>query len=330
LYASNSLLSLDSAGWSLVTRDGYIFKFTDPYSGFSSGKGSINFSANTSQYFKVVISSGPEGSIAVQNARVANDVSVERKSYSQDFSVSTYNNPTKKTTEVVVDLGFEGRISQEITLYTTDSNYNRRVIIEGTNDQYATSSWRYIGEGSISRISTSLFQGFSNTVGYSEQRYRYIKLSVVNDDNPPLNVSSKVSVSGPVVSIIFEAQSGKAYSLYYGNARAQKPNYDIVRLSSYIEEAGLPIASVGAEIANPDYVAPKGPVVPFTESNKGFLNGLLVFVVLIIGGGIAVYLRTYIKHGKKGYLDPNSGAFTGGSQKESDQQASVDSQDKQV
>jgi hypothetical protein len=153
----------------------------------------------------------------------------------------------------------------------------------------------------------------------------------VNDDNPPLSVASKVTVGGPILGVIFEAQAGKSYSMYYGNMYAAKPNYDLVRISSYIEEQALPTATLGGEIANPEYVAPEGPFVPYTESHKGILNGALVIVVLIIAALIALYLRMYMK---KHAVPANAGnGFMGGANpvvREDSQQVTNEDPDKQV
>jgi hypothetical protein len=55
VYASDSLLPIDDGRWSLINKNGYIFSFTDPANGSKQGKSSIDFTANTSRYFKVVI-----------------------------------------------------------------------------------------------------------------------------------------------------------------------------------------------------------------------------------------------------------------------------------
>jgi len=310
IYASDTLLPLDDTRWSLVNDKGFIFNFTDPYSRYSSGKNTISFPDNASRYFKIVVSGGAEGAVTVTGVTLTTDVSVQARSYAQELPVAAFNNPAKKTTEVVVDLGATGQLSHEITLYTSSTNYSRRVVIESSDDRYATSSWKYIGQGSISGVSTSVFQGYSNTISYPEQRTRYIRASIVNDDNPPLVLMPKVTVQGSVLTVIFEAQQNTPYYLYYGNRYASMPNYDIGRLSSYIQESSLPIVSVGQEIENTNYLAPEGPTVPFSEAHPWLLNAVLVLVVILIGGGIAVYLRTYM-HTRRGGNDQGSQSFVG-------------------
>nr|MDQ2933231.1 hypothetical protein [bacterium] len=153
VYAADSLLPVSDSRWSLITSSGYIFKFTDPYTNYTSGKNSIDFSSNASRYFKVVISSGPEGAVAVTSASVQGSVSVSSANYSKVLPITVFNNPAKKATEVIVDLGATGILSHAITVNPTDTNYNRRVIVETSSVLSTTTAWSYVGQGSISRVS---------------------------------------------------------------------------------------------------------------------------------------------------------------------------------
>ena len=299
VYSSDSLIPLDSSGWSPVTSQGYIFTFTDPYTGASSGKDTVSFSPHAARYYKVVIGAGIEGPVIVNAISGYRDVTVSALSYSRTVTGAVYNNPTKKTSELTLDLGAVGRVSSSVTINSSDTNYSRRVIVD-VSDTGATSSWVYAGQSSISNISTSVFKGYSNRVDYPEQRARFIRLSVVNDDNPALSLSQTATVTGPVLSVIFEAHPGVSYSLYYGNPLARQPEYDIARIVSYIDQSTLAVAPVGSESLNPLYVAPPEPVVPFTESHAVLLNILLVLVVVGIGVVIFMYLRTYMRNKGRG------------------------------
>ena len=75
------------------------------------------------------------------------------------------------------------------------------------------------------------------------------------------------------------------------------PVYDITSISAYIQANSLPAGSLGPETQNPLYIAPPPPVVPFTEANKALLNGFLVFIVIVIGGGIVWYLYHFMHKG---------------------------------
>ena len=294
VYSAGSLLPIESSAWSLVTADGFIFRVTDPSTGTVSGKYSVSIPATASRYLKVVISEGVEGPVNVLGMNVSRDTQTFIGKSSSTFDATVFNDPKKKTTDVTIDLGAIGRSSDGVTLNINpvSTNYIRRVVVEVSDDM---NSWRDVGGSSISRVSTSIFNGSSNFVTYSEVNARYIRLSIINDDNQPLSVVNSVDVSAPLHAIVFQADSNNSYSLYYGNPSANHPEYDTTQLSSYIDQNNLPNVMVGPQSENTSYIAPAGPVVPFTEKNKYLLNTVLVLLVIIIGAGVGWYLRSYIK-----------------------------------
>lgn len=297
VYGSDTLLSSESNQWALITDKGYLFKFTDNTANFSAGKDTIELSKNTFRYIKVVIGSGDEGTLNVTRASLYNNTSIQSANYSKEAVASTTNNIKKRTSEIVVDQGREGFLTHAITLGSSDKNYNRKVIIETSQDGQ---SWSYLSQGYISSVSTALFEGNSTRLTYSETNARFIRASVINEDNRPLTFENKVTLEGPVISVLFETRGNERYSLYYGNRSAQKPQYDIVRLSQYIEESNLPIATIGNESINPNYVAPEGPVIPFTERNTNLLNVFLGIIVVILCIGIGFYFKHFAKNHSAG------------------------------
>jgi hypothetical protein len=294
LYSSATPLALEDSRWATVNKEGYIFSFTDPSTGASQGKNTIEFSPNTARYFLVVIGAGEEGPVVAKSVKAYGELEISLPKYSVELPVSVFNNPERKTTEVVVDLGRTGVYSDSITLNSKDTNYTRKVVVETSNSTSSASFTNYLGQGYISSIRTSLFRGSSNTINFGPSRDRYIRLSIVNDDNPVISIDPTVVVSGPAFEIVFDYKPGKTYKIYYGNPSADRPRYDISSFASYIETTKLSTLELGPEMQNSSYVAPKGPTVPFTETNKWLLNTLLVLVVLILAIAIGIYLKKYL------------------------------------
>ncbi|MDO8430671.1 MAG: DUF2339 domain-containing protein, partial [Candidatus Taylorbacteria bacterium] len=219
IYTSDTLLPIDDGRWSKVTGDGFIFRISDPSTGIVSGKYSVTFPANASRYFKVVIASGGEGPLQISSLSAYRDIKITNTSNSSVLPAVVNNDSVKKTTDVTIDLGAISRLSNQVELNVSpnDKNYIRRVVIQVSND---LSTWQYVGNASISRVSTPIFNGTSNSVSYGEQRARYIRLSIVNDDNPPLAVESNVTVTTPILALVFQPKTGSVYTLYYGNPKA--------------------------------------------------------------------------------------------------------------
>ena len=51
VYSSSQLISINDSAWNIVTNKGFIFRFTDQATGYTSGKTNVDFSPNTSRYF---------------------------------------------------------------------------------------------------------------------------------------------------------------------------------------------------------------------------------------------------------------------------------------
>ncbi len=297
VYSAPQLYKSNSNNWSLVSDKGYIYSVQDLGSGTISQRKYIDFSGNSSRYLMIVIGQGEEGALNVSGARYSLAREVNLPKYNVDLMAEISQNKKNKTTEILIDRKQSGLITNSVNLNISDKNFVRKVVVEVT-DNYSstTNNWTYINGVVISKINTSIFNGGDTEVRFDDQNKRYIKLTIVNEDNPPLNISNEVNVSGTNAEVIFEGKSGKSYRIYYGNKHATAPRYDISRLSDYIEKNDLPMIGVGQESENPGFVPDKDPVVPFTERNKTILNVFLVIIVIIIGIFVGLYLKKYSKN----------------------------------
>lgn len=105
-----------------------------------------------------------------------------------------------------------------------------------------------------------------------------LKLLIYNDDNEPLTIES-IQVKSPTQKLVARFDELGTYRLHYGNPKAVKPKYDIVRFLDKIPEN--PIA---LEL---------GPVVTQESSSyntktsffqsKAWLYGLMLFIIVILG-----------------------------------------------
>jgi hypothetical protein len=288
VYAADSLLSHDDAGWRQLTQNQYIYNFNDSQLGFNAGSGEVAYPKSTSRYLRVVIGEGEGEIVSVSNARVYAYEVVAGDQDTLKVTAEISQNAEAQSTEVVIDLGAHGVPSHSIQLGSSDRNFNRRVVIQGSNDK---TNWNLINQGYIFNVQTSLFTGSQMSLSYPEARTRYIRAIIFNEDNKPLNLNSSVTVKSTVRSVVFEADPSVPYSLYYGNSRASAPRYDLARLFQYIDTGRLAKASLEDVEVNSAYVAPPAPKLPFTEQFPYLLNILLVILVLIIGGFIVFYIR---------------------------------------
>ncbi|MES2470712.1 MAG: DUF3999 family protein [Patescibacteria group bacterium] len=285
VYSSDSLLSIDSSAWNLINSNGYIYKFTDDVTGFTGGSDRVTYPYATSQYLKVVIGAGAEGPVGVSSASIT---SLERKTknvvtFTSQAAVT--QNAAEKRSEYVFDLGSSGALTNKVKLnLAQQKNFNRRIIIESSNDKAA---WNYAGTDYISRIDTPLFKGERLDVEYSEQRARYIRISIYNGDDAPVPLSSQATFYESPRVLLFDALGERNFTLFYGNKKAVPPQYDLSRFAQYVTFEGATRGKLGVERLNSTY-SPDLP--PITESNPYLLTIILVVLVLVVLGLAAAYL----------------------------------------
>jgi len=134
----------------------------------------------------------------------------------------------------------------------------------------------YTGQGVISRTS----EREETTLFIPEQWDRYMRLRILNQDNPPLHVQ-RVVLSAYRRVIEFPASVAGQYSVYYGNPDAKAPVYDFAH--TVAEEAAPETAKLGTEAANPAYQKPQPPPTPWSDRHPSVLYGVLIAAILVMG-----------------------------------------------
>lgn len=291
VYASDSARSIDDGGWRLLTNKGYVYNYYDSMAGFNAGSTAVAYPKSTSRYLKIVIAPG-DGSLAVNSASVYRDEIVAGENESIETNVAIVQNHESKTTEITADLGTKGMLTHSITLDASSANFNRRAVVQESNDG---SMWTRIEQGYIFNIATPLFTGKELTIPYEGSKARYIRVIVFNEDSAPVAFGSKAVIQGTSRYVVFSASPENSYRLFYGNGNAATPRYDLARFFQYIDTRSMPVASLGGGASNPSYVEALPPVPPFSERYPYILNGVLVLLVLVIGLFIYLYVRKIAK-----------------------------------
>jgi len=288
IYAADELLGHSDSSWRKLTDSGYIFSFTDTQANFNAKGGRVSYPKSTSRFIRVVLSGGGGGAVTVTGARVINDQSVPVQEEIQTFPLTIIQNTEQKTTEAVVDTGGTGYPTHAIALTSTSKNFNRRVVVHGSNDK---TNWSLLSQDYIFALDTKLFKGSHLTIQYPETTSRYIRVVIFNEDNQPVALSQTASVKSYSRSLIFEVQPGEQYELYTGNTDAYEPRYDLARFFQYVETTSIPTASLGILQENTAYVPPATVVPPVTERYPWLLNVTLSVLVVIIAGLAFLYIR---------------------------------------
>jgi len=187
----------------------------------------------------------------------------------------------QRTTNVEVDLGTPGLPSHRLTISVPDVNFYREVTLEASTDR---ENWSTVmPRAEIYAFDTPSFVDKSLNITYPETTSRYLLLVIHDEDSPPLTIQ-EVKVWGLWRRLVFVADPQQSYKLYYGNAGAQRPIYDIEQLFPYLVTEDLPEADLSAQTTNPYFVEEQLPLserfpwlLPTVVAVAAVLVALLLF-----------------------------------------------------
>ncbi len=277
--------SNDGESWLTVSQGVEIYDFTVAKRNFNASNTLVPYTESTARYLRVRILNDGEAPLAITGASAASLVEEEplRTEYPAQI-IARGEDSTREISSLTVDLATTGLPTDRLTLGIGETNFHRRVTLEGSLDG---ESWRAIsGSGEVYAYQTPKFTGSNLMVDYPEVTYRYLRLSIHNQDDAPLSVDG-VTASGLRRRLIFQAAPEATYGLYYGNTLARQPSYDLARFLPYLETGNLPGAELGEQQNNPQFALPELPLserlpwlITLGVAAVAAVAGLLLFGVL--------------------------------------------------
>ncbi len=272
----------DGGTWTEIAEQ-QIYDFTVEERGFSARDTRINYPYTSARYLRVRVIDEGQGPIEVAGASVSSVKETPPREVRWPSSLlSTTRDAEDRTTLVELDLGFEGVPSKRISIEVTDVNFHREVGVEHSEDRI---EWRTLASrGAIYAFDTPRFVGSSLYVSYPETASRYLRLVIRDEDNPPLDVQ-EVEVWGLQRRLVFSADPGQSYSLYYGNPDAGRPIYDIEHVLPYLDTEDLAQADLGPQQENLGFLPEQPAPLPVTE-RMPWLLGVVVAVAAVVVGFI--------------------------------------------
>lgn len=224
-------------------------------------------------------------------------VSIAAREISYAPGLEVQENDQDRTTDIVLDLGARGIPHRRGNITTSSSNFSRAAAIYDSDNK---SDWRLLGYAYLYNISTPAFTGSNLDFSYPESNRRYLKLSVINRDDRPITATS-AALFGIVRRILFQFDPGKDHYVYLGNPQGRRPQYDIEKISQYVEASSLDRVSAGPVEKNPSFVPVVPPKPPLSERSPYILPVFLGLVVAVL----AFLLLQIIKRSKLGSASSN-------------------------
>ena len=283
--------SNDGEIWTVLQKGARIFDFTLKDPDFNTKDTRISYPESTVRYLRVrIFNEAGEEPLDISGTSVflVGDKQANETVYAVAI-VKRSEDSERRANLLTVDLGVNGAPSSRLNVETAQVNFYRRVSLEASAD---AQTWRPIGaSGELFSYETAKFVGSQLTVTYPETTLRYLRMTVYNEDNPPLEIDG-LKVHGVSRKLLFSARPGASYELYYGNPEARTPSYDLKRFLPYLETEGLPRGLLGPQSNNPEFAIPQKP---FTER----LPWLIPIVVALTAVAVGFLLVGVLRQARK-------------------------------
>jgi hypothetical protein len=186
----------------------------------------------------------------------------------------------ERATRARLDLGYVRRPVDLIRFRTTTARFDRPVIIVGSNGQ---SRFREVGRGRIVRR-----PGVVQLEVQVTAAHRRLDVIVQNGDDAPLRGLRVEALARPRTIVLADGFA-PPYTVLYGNASLDAPEYDFARLPAR-ELRPLAAGRLGPERENPEWEPPED-TRSFLERNPRLVEGSLALVALALGVGGFFALR---------------------------------------
>ena len=294
--------SPDGEAWAILEADAQIFDFTIQERNFNAADTRLQYPASTARYLRIRIINGDEPPLEVQGASAFFSQKLEpRETELPAAPAGREENPEQQRSRLLFDLGTQGFLSNRLSIAIPQDNFYRRVSLEGSHDGQ---TWSLIQRSEdIYSFDTPKFVGSKLDVHYPESGFRFFRLTIFNEDNPPLDVGSATAF-GILRKLVFAVEPQHTYRLYYGNDSARPPSYELERIFPYLVTENLPQAGLGPHSANPNFAEPQKPSEPFTERYPWLLPTIVAVAALFIG----IFLTSLLRQLRKVLPPPPEGS----------------------
>jgi hypothetical protein len=269
--------SEDNRHWATLRSDGAIFDFTQDGRQFSSL--TVDFPVSTRPFLRVTVLGWAK--IAFVDGVFVN-YEVARPEVRETLATivpQIFEDAKTQSTLVTIDLGVEGLPVDRAVLEVTSPQFQRAVGVEASING---KDWFYLGQGTVSRVPGTDFTEESLSVPFAETAHRFLRMQIYNRDDQPIQIG-RVRLEGLVRVLMFLAPSGGDYWLYYGNATARAPGYDLPMLLARRERTSETNWTLGPAQSNPLYHSPPAPRKPWSEQHPAILYTVLGGAVLALG-----------------------------------------------
>ena len=273
--------SADGVQWATLASQAILFRFTS--GGRTVEQNSVSYPPSSYRYLRVRVERDPQVDRAAPEVTSLGVLRAEHvKGETVSFTASMESreaDPYQGRPASIWRLDLGGRIPiRSVVLNVAEPIFSRPFVLESVDDP---ASPTLLASGDLSRSEENATAGVQ--IDFKEQFAHHLKLTVIDDRNPPLPIDGVTALSA-ARQLVFKAPMS-VFRLYYGNLKGIAPHYNLLsRIPPERAVAGRP--TLGPEHANPTYrPEPK----PFSE-RAPWLVYLVLFGACAVLAAILVNL----------------------------------------
>ena len=268
--------SRDGSRWWLLTGDGLVYRHEGRFE-----QTRVTIPANDYRFLRITLSR-LEGKLpTVERIEAASEVIMPRRLVAVAARFSRREEKRDRRTKLDLRMALLTRDLAKARFEIEEAIFDRPVTIEASADG---KEYDRVGEARLRRLAA----GKGVAVSLEVPQARRLRMYIPNGDDRPLTIRG-VTLWRVRRGVVFSAEPGHVYELWYGRRNAAEPVYDIQRLPLTTPVAKLPVASLGPERKLP----PKPPPPPpWSEQHRALFWTVLAAVVLLLAIVILRAMRT--------------------------------------
>lgn len=265
--------SNDAVTWRILSERLPLYRFTAEG---HRGSQVLNYAPSNSRYLRLRLLKG-DAALTVTGARASQEIIEEPERVALEAHLTTPDDFPERHTGWRADFGAGAPPVSEAIFTAAEAEFHRPVRITASDNG---ESWRQIGSGEIYRLRRPAGVTENLRVAFSETQARYIRVEVLNRNDPPL-ASLAVEFRGVPRRVVFRQEPGRSYRLLYGYEKAPQPEYELARLVTAQEIAAAAPGALADEVPMPGHPRPPPPK-PWTERHPVVLWSALGLAVVVL------------------------------------------------
>ncbi len=245
--------------------------------GAGFAKTSVTFGPTNTRYLRLELYYDQGKPPKVNNVQVFSTLAIPRHLVEVPAKLTRTEDRKAKRTVLELDPGELVRDIAETSFLIADPLFDRSVAIEAAFSAPRSGeaiAYTWVARAQLTRTKPSERAALRQDLSAA----RFIRMSIENGDDRPLAIT-RVHLWREQRGIIFNADPGEKYELWYGRKDAPEPVYDLAKLPLTVPPDQLPQATLARARALP--LAPPPPP-PWSETHRALFWVILIGVISLL------------------------------------------------